>query len=494
METREQFARRRPIVGAEQAGQVFELNFPNAVRDDRDFFDRTVERVQIQHAFRSSTSRPIVILGERRIGKTSLLNISTNWLNTQTQYRVVFPGPWNSLGQFKLEFLSALASAVGERLRQKEWLDSIGQLQLATMTEFVEACREICAAARGRQFVICIDEFDSFLLSCTDTVERGEIQALAFYLVEQSRLPITLFFTMTQPTEKIGRAYPTSFLNKSEQIHLRPFSRIDTDSMVTRLLGNEFSFSEDSLDHLYQLCGGHPYFVKALLDSLVNPPLAVSPGTEVDRACIDRAVKQAIERSEVYYTLTNLLETHFADDERRLLAHLARVNDPTPLAHLSDEWQIAARALAKRDYVVIQPDEKIALRLGFLHYWLNAQVPLGLQPAPLATDQASLSSGVLIDEDSQRVYANEQEIRLTALELRLILYLGRHLDRVVNRDELAESVWGMYDEGIDNARIDQAIARIRKKLGDDSKQQKYIETRTGMGYLLRNVRFIPRRS
>jgi len=493
METLEQFARRRPTIGREPAGHVFELNFPNAIRDDRDFFDRTAERLHIQHAFQAATSKPIVILGERRIGKTSLLNVSTNWLSAQPQTIVVFPGPWNSLPQFKLEFLSALASASGERLRQKEWLDANGRLQLASVTEFVGACRETCAAARDQRFVICIDEFDSFLLKCSDPVEREEIQTLAFYLIEKTRLPVTLFFTMTRPTEKIGRAYPTSFLNKSEQIHLHPLSRPDTAAMVTGLLGNAFVFSEDSLNYLYRLSGGHPYFVKALLDSLVNPPLAAPPGAHIDRAWIDRAVAQAIDRAEVQSTLTNLLETHFADDERGLLAHLAQAGGRSAPTQVLDEWQPAVMALAKRDYVSVQPDGEVALRIDFLRPWLNAQSPIRTRVAPQPAGRNDAPTGVVIDEAGQRVYTNGQEIQLTALEWRLILYLGQHLDQVVNRDEFAESVWGKYDEGIDNARIDQAIARIRKKLGDDSKQQKYIQTRTGMGYLLRNVKFIPRR-
>ena len=470
------------------ARHVFELNFPNAVNDDRDFFDRLTERSQIHHAFDSATGKPIVILGERRIGKTSLLNVSVNWLNAQPRYAVVFPAPWSSLSQFKLEFLSALAGAVGVRLRQREWIDANGHLQLASAAEFVAACRETCAASPNRRFVVCIDEFDSHLLTCAES-ERDEIQRLAFYLVEKARLPITLFFTMTQPTEKIGQAYPTSFLNKSEQVHLHPFSRSDMATMVVGLLGDHFAFDEDGLDHLFHLSGGHPYFVKALLDSLVNPPLAAPHSTTIDRGWLDRAMAQAVERAEVQSSLPNLLETHFSENERSLLARLAQAGGKLAAAQMRPEWLAAMSALAKRDYVLVQPGGDVALRIHFWRFWLNAQP----SPAPLL-DSGDFPDGVLIDEDSQRVFVGGAEVKLTGLELRLMMYLGRRLGHVVNRDELAESVWGKYDEAIDNSRIDQAIARIRKKLGDDARHPKYLETRAGTGYLLRDVRFMPRRS
>jgi len=473
---------------------VFELNFPNAVRDDRDFFNRRAERLQIQHALVSAASKPIVILGERRIGKTSLLNISANWLNTQPLNIVVFPGPWNSVQQFKLEFLSALSGAVGVRLRQKEWLDNEGHLQLASVTEFIEACYETCRTTPDRRFVVCIDEFDSYLLKCSHPAERDEIQALAFHLIEKTSLPITLFFTMTRPTEKIGRAYPTSFLNKSEQVHLHPFSHADMIDMVRQLLGQEFVFLTQSLDYLFELSGGHPYFIKALLDSLVNPPLAAPLGTEIDRIWVDRAIENAIERPEVQTTLHNLFETHFADDEQDLLVNLAQAGSELSAVQLKDNGQAAAHTLAQRDYVSIQPNGRVSLRIGFLRLWLNAQIPILARNTRLMSVRNNPPAGILIDETSQRVYQNGQEVLLTGLELRLLFYLARHLEQVVNRDQLAESVWGKYDEGIDNARIDQAVARIRKKLGDDSKQQKYIETRAGTGYLLRNVTFVARSS
>jgi len=53
-----------------------ELNFPNPVETLADLFDRDAELELVLTALRSPTRRPIVIMGERVMGKTSLLNVA----------------------------------------------------------------------------------------------------------------------------------------------------------------------------------------------------------------------------------------------------------------------------------------------------------------------------------------------------------------------------------------------------------------------------------
>src|SRR5436853_5721996 len=52
-----------------------ELNFPNAVRDEKDFYGRKAELERIEGVLLSSKRIPLIIIGERRIGKTSIQNI-----------------------------------------------------------------------------------------------------------------------------------------------------------------------------------------------------------------------------------------------------------------------------------------------------------------------------------------------------------------------------------------------------------------------------------
>ena len=62
----------------------------------------------------------------------------------------------------------------------------------------------------------------------------------------------------------------------------------------------------------------------------------------------------------------------------------------------------------------------------------------------------------------------------------MLLYLVEHRDRVVNKEELIENIW----QGVavtDNGLM-QCITDIRRALGDDSRQPRFIKTVPRRGY------------
>jgi two-component system, OmpR family, phosphate regulon response regulator OmpR len=68
--------------------------------------------------------------------------------------------------------------------------------------------------------------------------------------------------------------------------------------------------------------------------------------------------------------------------------------------------------------------------------------------------------------------------KLTPVELKLIRALTQKPGTVMSRDELA----ALCGVDPDERTIDVQITRLRRKLGDDSKDPKYIETVRGQGY------------
>lgn len=87
-----------------------------------------------------------------------------------------------------------------------------------------------------------------------------------------------------------------------------------------------------------------------------------------------------------------------------------------------------------------------------------------------------------IDRQAHRVFADDQEVRLTATEFRLLEALAEARDRVQSRPRLLQNVWG-YSQEADSRTVDTHIRRLRHKLraaGDP------IETVIGVGYRLRS--------
>jgi two-component system phosphate regulon response regulator PhoB len=83
-----------------------------------------------------------------------------------------------------------------------------------------------------------------------------------------------------------------------------------------------------------------------------------------------------------------------------------------------------------------------------------------------------------VDRAAHRVWVDEQEVELTALELRLLLMLHDRKNRVQSRETLLEEVWGLSSD-ITTRTVDTHVKRLREKLGPAAS---YIETVRGAGY------------
>ena len=77
-----------------------------------------------------------------------------------------------------------------------------------------------------------------------------------------------------------------------------------------------------------------------------------------------------------------------------------------------------------------------------------------------------------------------QPMALTPQEFDLLLALARGCGRVKTREQLLLEVAERDFEGFDRS-IDVHISSLRKKLGDDAKSPRWIETVRGVGYMLK---------
>jgi two-component system OmpR family response regulator len=98
-----------------------------------------------------------------------------------------------------------------------------------------------------------------------------------------------------------------------------------------------------------------------------------------------------------------------------------------------------------------------------------------------AAGQASselVAGNVRLDARSGRVTLDDEPVKMTAQEFKLLSYLMHHKGKVVSRTELIEHI---YDQDFDrdSNTIEVFVTRIRKKLGAD-----IITTIRGLGYQL----------
>lgn len=92
---------------------------------------------------------------------------------------------------------------------------------------------------------------------------------------------------------------------------------------------------------------------------------------------------------------------------------------------------------------------------------------LAEEPAPAGGDATTGTlrlRNLTVDESAHRVFVDDAEIHLSALEMRLLLYLLRTPGRMRTRKELLTDVWGYHPE-VASRTVDSHIKRLRDKLG-----------------------------
>jgi DNA-binding response OmpR family regulator len=88
-----------------------------------------------------------------------------------------------------------------------------------------------------------------------------------------------------------------------------------------------------------------------------------------------------------------------------------------------------------------------------------------------------------IDPETRVALRDTQPLTLTAVEFDLLLSLARACGRVKTRERLLLEVAERDFEAFDRS-IDVHISSIRKKLGDDPKTPRFIQTIRGVGYMM----------
>ena len=91
--------------------------------------------------------------------------------------------------------------------------------------------------------------------------------------------------------------------------------------------------------------------------------------------------------------------------------------------------------------------------------------------------------GLHISRLTHKVSLNGEELSLTPIEFKILLYLCEHQHQVVSTEELYEKVWG--DKYLDsNNTVMAHIARLREKMKEPARKPKYVKTVWGVGYTI----------
>ena len=96
-------------------------------------------------------------------------------------------------------------------------------------------------------------------------------------------------------------------------------------------------------------------------------------------------------------------------------------------------------------------------------------------------DSRFVLDDLIIDYDRRQVSIQGKLIHLTQTEYNILAYLAQHTGKVITYSFIIRAVWGGMDEG-SVKKLQVNMANIRKKLGVQPGENRYIVNELGVGY------------
>ncbi|MXZ91376.1 MAG: response regulator, partial [Chloroflexi bacterium] len=205
-------------------------------------------------------------------------------------------------------------------------------------------------------------------------------------------------------------------------------------------------------------------------DALTDGGYQVIVTTEPEEAL------ELMERERPHLALLDLVMPGI--DGLELMQEIRRIAD-VPVLFLSGygQDQVIARAfeMGADDYIVkpFSPTE------------LAARVQAALRrrtgPARVTPTEPYVRGALTIDYAQRLVSVGGRPVRLTAIEYDLLRELSIHAGRVLTHQHLLQRVWGQTQPGTPRV-IRTHLMRLRRKLGEDGDNPRYIFAEPRVGY------------
>jgi two-component system response regulator RstA len=112
---------------------------------------------------------------------------------------------------------------------------------------------------------------------------------------------------------------------------------------------------------------------------------------------------------------------------------------------------------------------------------LLRRAPVGPQTSPPSA--VIFVGDLVVDPGRRAALLADRELELTTAEFDLLHLLVRHVGETLEREAIYRQLRGIEWDGLDRS-IDLRVLRLRKKLGDDANNPRFIKSVRGVGYLL----------
>lgn len=93
------------------------------------------------------------------------------------------------------------------------------------------------------------------------------------------------------------------------------------------------------------------------------------------------------------------------------------------------------------------------------------------------------SGGIRLDKSACRVYQDGNELDLSKVEYKLLLYFMEHKNQVLSKEQILARIWDSEGKFVDANIVSVNIRRLRRKIEADPAEPRLIRTVHGLGYM-----------
>lgn len=436
------------------------------VRGER-FYGRRKELAEILDGHRES----LWLLGIRRIGKTSLLRQVE--LLARDGSRGYFPIFWDLQGaetarDLNASFHDALLE-IGDALSEHGIaVDEVVQDEpIASLRTLRRRLLD-----RGLAMLLLCDEAEALI-----DVERSEPPLLRRMArltgSERTRTVIASTIRLLQLSE----ANPSSsFLEAfAPPLCLQGLEDEEARELILqKQQAIEIGIPESEVERIRALSGNHPFLIQLLSKR------------RLELGSVEEARSQ-LERDPMLRHFFAIDFEALGGEERAVLDLVCR-REPISEEGLCGTLAIEprrltaiSRTLQKLGLLRFGDSGRYSIAVPLLRSWLAA-LPREPEETP-EPDGADLVIGEwTVRRDLNELRRHDRQVRLEPRAMNLLVYLAGRAGRVTSKQEILEAVWkGVF---VSDSALTRTIADLRRSLGDDAKDPRYLETISKRGYRL----------
>lgn len=372
------------------------FTFGNPIKDPARFHGRESEIRQITNRLLSSAHESTSIIGERRIGKTSLLyhlshpDVSASLGLTSDKFCLVYADFQGLTDITPTRFWQRVLKKMSRSICDESLKPSIEKLSLQEsfdlfdLEDLFEATQD-----KGLTIVLMMDEFEYVTQNPNFKSDFfGGLRALAIHhgvaLLPSTRRELV---DLCHSDEIKGSPFFNIFAN----VVLRPFPLMDAASLVDGYLSAlKEQFSPEEKEFILRLGGGQPFFLQIAGHYLVE---GKTQGLSA-RPLFERVVADFDQQADPHYSY---LWSHCTESEKITLlgilalnhekakkgeSHAERLQKMNPRSHL-DVVTLGKRGL------VVETDGKYALFSPSLERWVLREIMTapGEEETPASVDE-----------------------------------------------------------------------------------------------------------